>query len=176
MKTAARGAYLVSLLLMTSCGRADLERIASDFTAQREFFELLQTLVQEDVGRSSCYAIGTDRIGEYWEFNGKWITNNDFNRKISLAQVLEETGLSNERYEEYLSLFELTGAELVEICPKNPTWTRILVRRSGLSVAGCLTSVNIRGDGSIPHSDVRPGNSSEILRLGDGWYLKHDCT
>ena len=168
--------YFVVVLLLSACGQADLESITSGFSKQKESFERLYIMIQKDTKLSSCFAVGTDHIGDYWEHDNKWNTNNSYDRKISLDQVLKEVGLSKERYQEYLTLFEITGSERIEFCPEKPSWARIMVHRSGLAVSGCLTTVNINGDSSIPKSEAKTGYSSEIRPLGDGWYLNHDCT
>lgn len=176
MNMSIRSIYFALVILLSACGQADLESIASGFSQKKEYFEKLYAMIQQDTKVSPCFAVGTDHIGGYWEHDNKWNTNNNYDRKVSLAQVLKEIGLSNDRYQEYLTLFEITGSERIEFCPKKPSWARIMVHRSGLAVSGCLTTVNINGDRSIPKSDVQPSYSSEIRPLGDGWYLNHDCT
>ena len=163
------------VILLSACGQADLEAVASGFSEEKKSFELMHAMIKEDVRVSRCFSVGTDHIGDYWEHDNKWSENSNYDRKIPLEQVLEEVGLSNERYQEYVTLFKVTGSERIELCPEIG-WTRIMVHRSGLAVSGCLTTININRDSSIPKSEVKPGYSSEIRPLGNGWYLNHDCT
>ena len=170
---------IISLLLaatLASCGQADLDGITKRFTEQNESFVKMYSMIQADTKVSDCFAVGTDHIGEYWEHDNKWNSNKNYQRKITLDQVLKEVGLSGQRYQEYLSLFKVTGSERIEYCPKKPSWARIMVHRNGLAVSGCLTTVNINGDVSVPATENKPGYSSEIRPLGNGWYLNHDCT
>ncbi|XQF93739.1 hypothetical protein ACOBV9_08760 [Pseudoalteromonas espejiana] len=170
---------IISLLLATtlaSCGQADLDGISKRFAEQSESFVKMYSMIQEDTKGTNCFAVGTDHIGEYWGHDNKWSSSKNYQRKITLDQVLKEVGLSEKRYHEYLSLFQVTKSERIEYCPKKPSWARIMVHRSGLAVSGCLTTVNLNGDGSVPATEKEPGYSSEIRLLGDGWYLNHDCT
>ncbi|GAB1263577.1 hypothetical protein NBRC116493_23220 [Aurantivibrio infirmus] len=170
-----RAIFLVTFL--TACGgQADLEGIKQRFSENRDSFERIYSMIQEETFTSPCFAVGTDHIGDYWEHSGKWNTNQNYERKILLEQVLNEVGLSKERYENYLSLLKKISSERIEYCPKQPSWVRIMVHRSGLAVSGCLTTINLNGDGSIPNTDIKPSYSSEITPLVDGWYLNHDCT
>lgn len=165
------------LFLLTGCvQQVDLEEIKKDFVENRDSFEQLSSMIKEENYDASCFAVGTDRIGDYRGHNGKWNTNQNYERRISIEQVLREVGISPERYQDYLTRFNKVDSERIEYCPGEPSWIRIMVHRSGLAVAGCLTTININGDLSVPKSDIKPGYSSEIIPLGDGWYLNHDCT
>lgn len=161
---------------LVACGRVDLEDTAKSFAENKDSFTRLRSMIQEDTVGESCFSVGTDHIGDYWEHDNRWNTNQNYQRKITLDQVLEEVGIAKARYQEYLSLFEKTGSERIDFCPRKPSWIRIMVHRSGLAVSGCLTTININDDRSIPSSNAKPGYSSEIKPLGDGWYLNHDCT
>ena len=165
------------MCFISACdSQADLETIKKNFSENRESFSRLNIMILRDVTGLDCFAIGTDHIGVYWEYSDKWNTNQNYERKISLSQVLIETGLSEQRYKEYLSLFKKTDSERVEICPKEPNWVQILVHRSGLAVSGCSTTINIRGNGFVPTTTRKSGYFSEITKLGNGWYLNHECT
>ncbi len=163
------------VIILSACGQVDLDGIASEFSIEKGAFERMYSLIKEDTKVAHCFSVGTDHIGDYWEYDNKWSANSNYERKISLEQVLEEVGLSNERYLEYVTLFNVTGSERIEFCPEIG-WARIMVHRSGLAVSGCLTTININHNSSIPESEVKPGYSSEIRTLGGGWYLNHDCT
>ena len=165
------------LFIISGCvQQADLEEIKRGFSENRESFERLSSMIKEESFGSSCFAVGTDHIGDYWGYNGKWNTNQNYERKISIDQVLKEVGISTLRYQDYLAIFKQISSERIEYCPKEPSWIRIMVHRSGLAVSGCLTTININGDHSVPETDIKPSYSSEITPLGDGWYLNHDCT
>ena len=164
-----------TVIILSACGQADLEAIASRFSEEKTSFELMHAMIKEDAKVSDCFSVGTDHIGDYWEYDNKWSARSNYERKISLEQVLEEVGLSNERYQEYVTLFKVTGSERIEFCPEIG-WTRIIVHGSGLAVSGCLTTININQNSQIPKSEVKPSYSSEIRALGGGWYLNHDCT
>ncbi|WP_346837986.1 hypothetical protein [Microbulbifer sp. SAOS-129_SWC] len=169
--------FIALMSMLVGCGGdADIEGIKQGFADNKSSFERLYLMIKEDTSAIPCFSVGADHIGEYWRHNGKWNTNRNYERKISLAKVLEEVGLSDQRYQEYLSLFEKTGSNRISYCPKDPSWARIIVHSSGLSVSGCLTSININGDQSVPVTDVKPSYSSEITPLGAGWYISHDCT
>ena len=175
---------LIFAALLSACGKAaDLEAITQGFAERKDSFKRLYSMIQEDTKIPSCFAVGLDHIGDYWAYKNKWSSSRNYERKITLELVLKEVGISNERYQEYLTLFKKTGSERIEYCsekvehrPDMPSWARILVHRSGLAVSGCSTTININGDGSIPATEVKPGYSRKIRPLGEGWYLNHDCT
>lgn len=165
------------MVLLSACeSQADIESIKKNFLENRNTFEKLDSMIREENFTSVCFAVGIDHIGEYWGYNGEWSANRNYENKISLSQVLERVGLSEQRYQKYLTLFEVADSERVEYCPRKPSWTRIMVHRSGLAIAGCLTTINLNGDRSIPETKVKPNSSREITPLGDGWYLNHDCS
>lgn len=163
-------------ILLSACGRADLEAIKKGFPEYKDLFVVLHSMIKEDTKETSCFTVGTDRIGNFWEYDEEWTDSRNYQRKIAFEEVLKEVGISRQRYQEYLSMFRRTGALEVGYCPREPGWSRIVLYASGLGVSGCLTSVNINGDGSIPATDITPGYSIEITPFTDGWYLAHHCT
>lgn len=169
--------FLVLSVFLQGCGKpVNIEEIKEGFAKNIGSFEQLNLMIKEDTKAETCFAVGTDHIGDFWEHENKWNTNQNYDRKVSLEVVLREVGISIDRYNKYLALLKIVGSERVEHCSDIPNWTRIMVYRSGLAVSGCLTTVNIKGDGSVPESDIKPSYSSEISPLGKGWYLNHDCT
>jgi hypothetical protein len=168
---------IVLLLILSGCSKQpDLEVIKRGFIEKRESFNRLSAMIREDNKFHECFAVGTDHIGDYWEHNGKWETNQNYEHKTPLANVLEKFGISHQRYNDYLILFKETGSERIVYCPEVHGSTSILVFRDGLSIAGCLTTININNDLSVPEPDINARYSSIITSLGDGWYINHDCT
>jgi hypothetical protein len=168
---------LIASLFLSGCTRVvDFEEIKKGFAENKSSFQELREMIRVDTDPETCQAVGTDNIGDFWEYDGRWSSNQDYSRKVSLEVVLNKVGISIERYNRYLELLDIVGSERVEYCSKSPSWTRIMVHRSGIAVSGCLTTMNINGDGSIPDSDIQVRYSSEITSVGEGWYINHDCT
>ena len=172
-----RSLFLILALLLQACGKpVNIDEIKEGFVQNKVSFEQLDSMIKEDTKTKTCFAVGIDHIGDFWEHDNKWNTNQNYDRKVSLEIVLREVGISSDRYNQYLALFKIVGSERVEHCSNTPSWTRIMVHRSGLAVSGCLTTVNINGDVSMPETDIKPGYAREITDLSKGWYINHDCT
>jgi hypothetical protein len=169
--------FLLSIFLMASgCySPPDVERMKSDFIVEKKSFDVLYGLIKSDLKGRKCFAVGYEKLGDFWESSGLWSSNDDYSRKITIDEALKEVGLSQARYSEYLGLFKLVGAQRIGYCEKSG-WARITMATSGLGVSGCLTSINISRDKAVPKTDIAKGYSSEITTIMDGWYINHDCT
>jgi hypothetical protein len=166
----------ISLTIVGCYKPPNFEQIKSNFFSNRNSFEKLHAMILEDAGaRSRSFAVGTDHIGDYWEFNGKWSHSDHYENKMSLDEVLNDVGITKARYDQYLALFKIIGAERITYWSK-PGITEILIYRSGICVSGSSTTININNDGSIPSSDIQKSYSTEITPIIDGWYISHDCT
>lgn len=153
----------------------DTTEMKTQFLANRDTFEQLRAMIKEDIKERECFAVGFDHLGEFWEFDGLWNTNQNYERKVKLNVVLEEEHLTKDRYEKYLELLEATGAQRIEFCSElNGGWTRMIMETSGISVSGTSSSIEVYEDQSIPTSDIQKSYSSEVSPIVDGWHIKHD--
>ena len=169
-------AILTLILSIAGCYRPpDFDQIKSDFRHNKTSFEKLRLMITKDTQTQKSFAIGYERIGDYWEYSGEWSHSKHYEKKMTLDEVLDEVGISMNRYNEYLALFEKVGAKRISYGPKSG-WTRIIIGTSGLGVSGAMTSININDDGSIPPSDIQESYQTEIIPIVDGWYINHDCT
>jgi hypothetical protein len=167
-------------VFLASCGKQpSSDELAKKIRDQPEVFERLKTMIQEDTKSGPCFTVGLDKIGDYWEHDNRWNHSSDYDKKLSLAEVLEIVGLSDARYE-YKKAFAASGSERVDFCPASDggrgPWISILIYRAGLGVSGCLGDIDWRP--VVPESEGRRGEGdfTEITPLGDGWYLKFSCT
>ena len=169
-------ALTCTLFILTGCySPPDINSIKAEFISERASFEALNTLIKEDSAGELCFAVGHEHIGEFWKSGDLWHKSSDYTRKIKLETVLKEVGLSEKRYVQYMELFKVTGSHRVSHC-KEIGWSRIIMAASGLGISGCLTSININDNLSVPESDITESYSSEITPIVDGWYINHDCT
>jgi hypothetical protein len=95
-----------SILLLEACSPPPSAiEIGSKYLSHPEVYSQLKDLIVQDTGTQTCFGVGTDNIGEYWEHGGKWNHEQDYDSKLELAEVLLASGLSLEKYELYLKLF-----------------------------------------------------------------------
>lgn len=154
--------YLLALALcslMVGCHHPiDVDRMATNFSANREALERLRTMIHEDRGERECFRVGdlSSRFGQ-----------------SDLSVALEEAGITRERYDEYLSLLASVGGVEVRACADaDDGWTRIIMEDPG----PCSTTYEINDDGTIPDSRVLGDRDwVEITPLSEGWYIERDC-
>lgn len=164
------------LTILSGCySPPDINEMKAKFISEKKSFEALNSLIKEDSAGEQCFAVGHERLGEFRKTSdGSWYKRKS-SRKISMEKVLEEIGISEARYVQYMTLFKATGSQRISHCLESG-WSRIIMNASGLGVSGCLTSININGNLSIPNSDITKSYSSEITPIIEGWYINHDCT
>ncbi|ALO36156.1 hypothetical protein CMT41_16525 [Colwellia sp. MT41] len=166
----------ILLLLLQGCGRpVNIDEIKEGFLQNKDTFEQLSLMIKKDTQFEACFTVGTDHIGDFWEYGNKWNTLQNPRRKVAFEVVLNEVGISSDRYGEYIAQLKIVGSERVSYCSNIPSLTSIMVYRSGFSISGCMTTVNIYGDGSMPVTDITPRFSTEITPLEEGWYIEHFC-
>jgi hypothetical protein len=90
-----------------------IQESAAAIQGKAEIYNKLAAMIEADTRDREAFAVGADRIGEYWERGGEWSSNRDDKRKLSLDEVLKEASLSMDRYREYLDLFEDLGARRI---------------------------------------------------------------
>lgn len=165
------------LIILAGCySPPDINKMKVKFISEKKSFEALNSLIKEDSTGEQCFAVGHEHIGEFWETSdGLWYKSSEYSRKIPIEKVLNEVGISEVRYARYMALFKATGSQRISHCLESG-WSRIILNASGLGVSGCLTSININGNLSIPNSDITKSYSSEITPIIEGWYINHDCT
>jgi hypothetical protein len=152
-----------------------IQESAAAIQGKAEIYNKLAAMIEADTRDREAFAVGANRIGEYWERGGEWSSNRDDKRKLSLDEVLKEASLSMDRYREYLDLFEKLGARKIRFLRKNKN-VDIILSATGISVSGCVTTLERNADGDIPKQDIQPGYSIEILEVGEGWFVRKDCT
>ncbi len=140
----------------------------------------LREMINEDTRNTSCFAVGTDRIGEFWESNNEWSDSNDYQNKLDLSGVLSAVGLSRNRYDEYLELFHEVGAERIQYCSNTArwgSWIRVLNYRSGLAVSGCSGTIEwFEKNPPLSEGSRGEGDFLEVFLLDNGWQSMVDCT
>ena len=167
--------FLTSFLVV-SCGKPiDLDSIEHRFHAKTDSFEKITNMIKEDFNGGRCFSVGTDNIGEYWEFSGKWSHSRDYKTKMDINQVLNKVGIDKDKYSKYLELFREIQSERVTYCP--PSHFYIMAHRSGLAVSGCLLDI-VKGN-SPPAAYGQRNNGEdfmEVRNLNEGWWMEYKCT
>ena len=168
---------VLTLSMLVGCYRPpDLIKMKTNFVSEKKSFEELNSLIKEDAEEEQCFAVGHENIGEFWKTsNDLWYKSSEHSRKIPIEKVLEEVGIPEARYAQYMALFKETGSQRISHC-KEIGWSRIIMSASGLGISGCLTSININDNLNIPKSDIAESYASEITPIIEGWYINHDCT
>lgn len=176
-----RSILLIFTAVLASCVKQPSSgELAKKFHDQPAVFAQLKVMIQKDTKGASCFTVGLDKIGDYWEHGSKWSDSSNYDKTLSLREVLENVGLSGARYDEYKKAFSASGSERVDFCPASEggvgPWTRILIYRSGLAVSGCLGTIDWRPVTPESEGGADKSYSIEITPLGDGWYLQFHCT
>jgi hypothetical protein len=172
---------LFSVLLLTGCSpppkASEIGRKYSDYPDK---YLQLKEMIIEDTRDTTCFAVGIDHIGEYWESSGEWSHSKDYQTKLDLNGVLSDVGIARTRYEEYLILFRDVGAERIEYCSNTAhwgRWVRVLNYRSGLAVSGCGGTIEWFEKNPPVSEGVRgEGNFVEVFLLENGWQSMVVCT
>lgn len=158
--------------------------ITADFAANQLDYDELHALIIEDADEafdpeeasdsdSGCRTIGPRRIDGYWKQRGGWSEPGPPD-PVPLEEVLRAVDLDRDRYDSYLAALASAQASSLRRCPDQER-TEIVVASTGIGISGCITTVEINGNGEIPQP--APSHStSEIVPLDDGWYLSHYCT
>ncbi len=108
------------------------QRIRDQFTKHATEFSEMKEMILRDKGVSW---VSDDQVGHYYLWSGKWyLANETFEER----QVLEDVGLTEERYHHYLDLLRKTGAMNVA---RMDGEVRFAVYARGLAVAGSLKSI-----------------------------------
>jgi len=162
---------LLSTLLLQGCVPVNIDETKEGFTQNKDSFEQLSSMIIKDTGFETCLTVGTDRIGDFWKYGNKWNTLQNPKRIERIGDVLNKVGISSDRYAEYIAFLKIVGAERVSHCANKPSSTSIMVHRN----IGCLTTVDIHGDGSIPATDITARFATEITPLEEGWFIKKSC-
>jgi len=169
---------LTGIVLFSSCSEPSKEKLTATYEKAKPDYELLKLAIIEDTKDRDCFEIGLDKIGEYRESFGTWKHRNDYNTKLSLSQVLSLVDLDEERFEAYKQLFEKTGSERVSYCgdTKFGPWISIFIHGSGISVSGCVGTIDWSQIMREPYGKRSEGHFQEVTTLTDGWYLVYSCT
>ena len=136
-------------------------------------------MIIEDSREMDCFGVGTDNIGDYWEYDGKWNHHNGLETKVKLPNVLLAVGLTQKRYHQYLSLFENVGAIGVEHCRETVfwgRWIRVLVFRSGLAVSACTGTIEWYEHNPPLLGGNRGDGYFDVQMIENGWQSMVDCT
>ena len=130
-------------------------------------------MVKEDFKNGPCLEVGEDKIGDYYESDGRWGFE-----ELKLEYVLNKYSISISRYAEYKKLFKITKTDRASYCAGNQNESyNLLAYRSGLAVSGC--ALDIYKKYPIPESSGKRNNGedfTEVTILKNGWFMEYSCT
>lgn len=165
--------------LMGSCRQTwnTPEHLAKKYENAPESYEALKKMSREDKGDRTCFEVGLDHIGDYWETGGEWSSNAEYRKKLTLPEVLASSNISESRFEEYRKQFSKAGAERVSSCgsPGQSGTTVVLIFRTGWLFAGCSATVEWSATPVLPEGKRGDGEFSEVTPMGKNWYLVYEC-
>ena len=159
--------------LFGGCSPPSIEELGHKFFNSPLVYEGLKKMIIADTGDRNCFTVGTDNIDQYWKSSGSWRHRKDSKTKLTLVDVLDATGISEQRYAEYLSLFNKADAERVGYCKDTSygQWFRVLIYRSGLAVSGCSGTIEWYSEYEPKQYGKRGrGEFIEVLKLNNNWY------
>ncbi|PKI16595.1 hypothetical protein [Colwellia sp. 12G3] len=162
---------LLSTLLFQGCVPVKIDEIKQGFTQNKDSFEQLALMIKRDTQFETCFTVGTDHIGDFWKYGNKWNTLQNPKTMVTIGDVLNKVGISSDRYGEYIALLRIVSAERLSHCSNIPSSTSIMFYRN----IGCMTTVDIHGDGSIPATDITSRFATEITPIEEGWFIKKFC-
>lgn len=146
---------------------------------QAEFTRLRDMITQDRHGRS-YFTVGTDLIGDYWNYRNEWSMDGATDgprdpSPRSLQEVLRRVGLSSKRYTVYLHNLHAAGATRVTALAAHhmPDEVDFLVFTSGIVPAGCSTRIYFRTSG--PPEVPEWARWSQGTTLGKNWYALSTC-
>ncbi len=110
-------------------------------------------------------------MGEYWQGFTGWSKLSGPN--VPFARVLEESGLTQDRYNRYMSVLSAFGAERVTFVRLSgaPPRTELLLYRSGMVFSGCV--MDLTNERLVP--DAGQGENGQVTALADGWFVRYAC-
>ena len=173
------------ILLLASCYEPpDYKVLETNFQKNETIFLEVKRMIEEDVSVGYCNAVSDDHIFGWWEHDGLWNTNQNYDHKVKLPVVLSAVGISSLRYADYLRKLESIGAlQGVSHCNKLDTKrigvvtsTRFGMDSSGIGVSGCTTDIVHRGTKEIPASEEHPSFFYVRIPINKDWYIEHGCT
>lgn len=96
------------------------------FIAHRADFERLRDMILSEPVVTS---VGVDNVGDYWLFDGRWVAAGNRFTTFARSEMLEATGLSEERHRDYLSALSAARAYRVLRKPAVGTgrWGRVVL-------------------------------------------------
>jgi len=163
--------------LLGACDSPSREDISKRFRNSHNNFEALVEMIQED-SRGGRLVVGWDNIGRgrdasFWYHGGEWNKSNNYGVKMGLHMVLDQVGLSQSRYDEYMRLLKAAAAERVTYRPasgEDDARVYFLVYRQGLAVSGCMRQFVYSKSPTLP--EVK---HQEVYPLDKDWYVHSDC-
>jgi len=169
---------VMATLVLAGCYQPpDPQELKSQFLSHQDSIETLQEMIKEDIRDRDCFAIGKDRIGDFWEYDDLWSRQSDYSRKVSLETVLAVEGIESTRYEIYLDLLGKLQAERIGFCKDHHDgWTRVIVGTAGLGVSGTMITFESYEDSDIPETDIQESYSTEIHQVSEKWFIQISST
>lgn len=169
---------LVFFLSLVSCTQTvNLETVEQNFHEHKGSYVLLKNMMKEDKGKESCFIVGIDRIGDYWQGEKSWSHKDKSSERLSLNQVLEKQSLLKSRYTEYLLMQDKVGIYRSVFCHRiESEISHYYVHRSGLAISGCTVDIVNHAVMPVSRGKKEYGSFTEIIELQEAWYIERSCT
>lgn len=151
---------------------AGLER---RFLAHRADLERLRDMILAEPVVSS---VGVDNVGDYWLFDGRWVAAGNRFATFDRREMLESTGLSEERHRDYLAALSAARAYRVLRKPSVGTgrWGRVVLfppaKGKGARRAPTFVFSERPPEPLLPFEKAQRSHGTAYARLADGWYAE----
>lgn len=174
--TATLAAIAVCLGVGFFLGRApsdaDIER---RFTAHQVELERLRDMI---LAEPVVTSVGVDNVGDYWLFDGRWVAAGNRFATFDRREMLEATGLSEERHRDYLAALSAARAYRVLRKPTVGTgrWGRVVLfpPAKGETARRAPTFVFSERppEPLLSFDKAQRSHGTAYARLADGWYAE----
>lgn len=167
--------FTLALILLVGCNNSNATKeLAIRFRENIPVLDSLREMSTQDASVDSCFIVGPERIGDYFNRNGSWIYLAEYNKSFELTAVLDATGLQRQRYDQYVTKLALLSAEKVTYCKGSHSGAEfsVLVSSSGF----CDRTIN--WSTAIPQvkAEQRGGDYHDVAPLANGWYVEVRCS
>lgn len=165
----------LALILLVGCSNSNATKeLAIKFRENKPVLDRLREMSSQDASADSCFIVGSERIGDYFNRNGAWIYLAEYNKSFELPAVLDATGLQRQRYDQYAMKLASLSAEKITYCKGSHSGAEfsVLVSRSGF----CDRTINWSTAMPQIEAELHGDDYHDIAPLDNGWYVEISCS
>lgn len=145
------------------------------FVAHRVELERLRDMI---LAEPVVTSVGVDNVGDYWFFDGRWVAAGNRFATFDRREMLEATGLSEERHRDYLAALSAARAYRVLRKPTAGTgrWGRVVLFPPAKGEAARRAPTFVFSERPpeplLSFDKAQRSHGTAYARLADGWYAE----